>query len=135
MIAPWLKQHLIDIGVWNGDGISRTAKVRRHACGRYVIAGLDDPRCAGPAITDPDPLSAAGEALAVLTGRTTYNLVRTGTLVELDHRNAIIIAGSPPGSRGHDVVATHVCDAPPLPTMPTAYTITATKEATDEPPY
>lgn len=136
MIAPWLKQHLVDIGAWNADGCARSARVRRHTCGAHVVYGLDDARCAWPAITDTEPLSAGGEAIAILAGRLTYNLIRTGTRIELDHRNQFKVAGSPPGSRDHDVVAAHVCGADPLPTMPTAYAMTTTtKGTTDEPPY
>lgn len=134
MIAPWLKGHLTAIGAWNADGIGRSAKIRRHTCGSYVVCGLDDPRCAGAAIADTAPLSVLGEALAVLTGRDTYNLRRVGKRIELDHRSAIVIAGSPPGTRACDVVAAHVCGQP-LPTMPTAYAPTTTKEIPDAPPF
>jgi hypothetical protein len=136
MIAPWLQAHLEATGAWDNDGISRHAKSRRcSSCGMWVLAGLDDPRCAGPAVVDTEPLNALGEAVALLTGRTTYTLARRGNHIELDHRNPWAIAANNPEG---DVVAEHTCrtTTPPLQLAPTRLRPpTRRQELADDPPY
>ena len=66
-----------------------------------------------PALVDPGPLDAVGEALAHLGGRRTYALRRhTGRSLRLYQRDRWQITGKPPGSRSiypFDVVADHAC--------------------------
>lgn len=135
MIAPWLQHHLEQTGAWDADGISRAAKSRRCPdCRMWVLAGLDDPRCAGPAIVDTSPLSSLGETVALLTGRSTYALRRFHTRIELDHRNQWSIH-TPPEHAPYDVIAEHRCRTPMLPTMPSSYHHQPRQEFTHAPPY
>jgi hypothetical protein len=115
-IAPWLRAHLIATGRWNIDGINRTARTRTcHDCNALTLAGLDDPRCAGPAITDTTPLSPLGEAIAHIEGRSTYALTRTANQLTLDHRNQWTIAAHPAGTGQADILAEHRCGTTPPP--------------------
>lgn len=135
MIAPWLKTHLIRTGTWNADGCSRKAQVRRHSCDQVVIYGLDADTCGWPTVADPTPLTPLGEALAVIVGRATYSLRRTGRRIELDHRSPLHIAGSPAGTRDYDVVAAHACGSPPLPTTRSAFDPIAIFNTDGPPPF
>jgi hypothetical protein len=113
------------------NGISRRAKDRTCVCGAAILVGLDADRCAGEAHADVTPLTALGEALALIAGRATY--LRRGVFrVELDHRSSWHIAGA--SADQVDVLAEHRCGAPPLPTKPVA-TNADEKESPDEPPY
>jgi hypothetical protein len=83
-------------------------------CRELVLAGLDADRTALEAFTDPAPLSALGEALAVVEGRRTYSLRREGGGWVLDGRDHHRIAWSPAGTGSRlDVVRQHVCGTPP----------------------
>lgn len=134
-ITPWLRQHLINTGSWNKDGIGRHAHLKVHPCGAVVAVGLDADRCAIAVTCDTTPLSPVGEALAVIAGRPTYSLTRTGRRIQLNHRSQFHIAGSPAGTRDYDVVAAHVCGSPPLPSMASAYQPTTTEVTHEQPPY
>lgn len=139
--APWLRQHLINTGRWNIDGINRAARARTCThCPQILLAGLDDPRCAGPATVDPTPLSPLGEALALIDGRTTYTLTRRGNHLELDHRNQWTITAHPAGTQpGVDIVAEHRCSTPePSPPLILASSIrppTHQERTNGQPPY
>jgi len=136
MIAPWLKRHLEATGRWNADGISRRLRARRcRDCQTMVLAGLDADQCAFATFVDPAPISALGEALAVLADRHTYDLRRVGPQFELDHRCALNISKRPAdGTR--DVHASHRCGASPLPDLPSAYDFAADRQETPhEPPF
>lgn len=115
-VPQWLAQHLINAGHWDVNGLSRNARGRRcRDCGDWVLAGWDADRCAGTAYVDPTPLSALGEAMALVGGLDTYLLRRhEGRTFRLDRRHRWAIASKPaghPGLRG-DVVAEHQCNAP-----------------------
>lgn len=74
-------------------------------CGAPILSGLDADWCALTARVDPTPLTEAGEALALLTGRRTYDLIGRGderllSLRETEHIQA---------PRRHPVLATHEC--------------------------
>lgn len=100
------------------NGISRRAKVRPcPACGVPTLIGLDDPRCANEARADLLILTALGEALALLAGRSTYRLRNAGR-TELDYRDRWQIAGKNADRDDVDVLAAHRCGAPPLPSKP-----------------
>lgn len=132
-VPAWLRQHLIDTGIWSADGVTRKAKLRTHTCGLLVLIGLDADLAAFPATVDPTPLTTTGEMLALLGNRDTYDY-RPVTR-ELDGpRRANRITYAPATDTGSvRVLPTHVCDAPPLPhyDLPAA----TTKELTDEAPY
>lgn len=112
------------------NGISRRAKDRTCVCGAAILVGLDAERCAGEAKVDVAPVTAVGEALAILSGRATYRLYTAGRL-ELDHRSRWHITGD--SAEAVTVLAEHVCGSSPLPTRPA--TIPTTKELPDEPDY
>lgn len=115
------------------NGVSRRAKLRTcQACGALILVGLDANRCAGEARCDLPILTAAGEATALLTGRSTYRLRSIGRL-ELDYRSRWHIAGA--SAEQVDVVASHVCNAAPLPSKPVTITETPSQEASDAIPY
>src|SRR4051812_50007976 len=77
------------------------------------MRGLDDDKCAGLAVVDSRPLSAAGELWALLEGRVTYDLAWRGTRYEIDMRYVENVKGHPPGSRVNvDVVCEHRCGKP-----------------------
>lgn len=136
-LPTWLRAHLEATGRLDTDGVRRavSAAVCR-TCGAHVLRGLDDDRCAGVAICDPEPVDATGEALAQLAGRATYDLARRGDRFELDFREPPAIAGHPAGCSGRDVLAAHRCHSPCLPTAPAA-TLAArtTSGCTGPPPF
>lgn len=112
VIAGWLRAHLEDRGLWDADGVSRAARARRCRCREYVLAGLDSDRCALPVATDLDPLSARGEAVALIAGRTTYSLRFLSDRLELDRRSHFEIRGG--RTDRVDVLADHRCGLPSL---------------------
>lgn len=114
------------------NGVSRRAKLRTcPSCGALIIVGLDADRCAGEARCDLRILTPAGEATALLTGRSTYRLRSIGRL-ELDRRSRWHIAGE--SASDVDVVADHVCGAAPLPAKPIEIS-EPSQEASDAIPY
>lgn len=132
-MPAWLKGHLINVGLWNADGITRKAKIRTHACGVIVLTGLDADTCAYPAVCDPTWLTPLGEALALIEGRHTYDywlIARTIDGPRTHHRISYAPATDTGSTR---VLATHVCGTRRLPhfDIPT----TRTQEATDDPPF
>lgn len=76
----WLRAHLADLGLDNPDGISRAAHLAACPdCGRRVLRGLDDDRCAGVATVDPDEIDHIGEYLALKIGLLTYSIRRSAS--------------------------------------------------------
>lgn len=113
MIPTWLRAHLEDRGLWDSDGIGRAARAHRcRSCRQYVLAGLDSDRCALPVAADPDPLSARGEAVALIAGRSTYSLRFLSGRLELDHRTHFEIRGG--RTDRMDILAGHLCDQPSI---------------------
>lgn len=55
-------------------------------CRRPVLRGLDHDKCAMTAEVDAYPISALGEAVALLRGATTFDLALTGGTYELHYR-------------------------------------------------
>lgn len=138
MIPRWLQNHLEATGRWDADGISRAVTARLcRTCGARVLTGLDDDTCAAPATADPTPLDPTGEALAVLSGRTTYDLTRRGNRYELDPRRPGAITLHPPQTRPSDVLPEHRCHAPSLPSAPSAYAPESVKTwgSAGDPPF
>lgn len=137
-IPRWLQTHLEACGRWDADGIRRAVSAAVcPTCKTRVLTGLDDDRCAGPATADPTPLDATGEALALLAGRSTYDLTRRGDRYELDLRDPIRIRHRPAGSPGADVVPAHRCHAASLPAVASVHAPRpiAAQGCTDEPPF
>lgn len=104
---------------------AQAAACRR--CGRPTMRGLDADGPNGAAVAvavDVAPLSAAGELLALLAGRTTFALVWFAGRgrYEIDRRGPIDISAHPPGTVVNcDVVAEHKCHAEPLDVLKTAH--------------
>lgn len=87
----------------------RNASTRRcPTCSQIVLYGLDGDVCALSARVDPTPLTVLGEAVAVISGRGTYNLTRVGGRQRLYLRDADAIEGD----RRYPVVPEHRCGAP-----------------------
>jgi hypothetical protein len=80
-------------------------------CGGWRIHGLDADMAALPAMCDPEPLSALGEAQATILGLRTYDLSRCGAGYQLDGRDHFHVKGRPAGSGVVDVLAEHRCGA------------------------
>lgn len=116
MIPTWLRAHLEDRGLWDADGVGRAARAHRCRCRSYVLAGLDADRCALPVAAEPDPLSARGEAVALIAGRATFSLRMLSGRLELDHRGHFEIRDR--RTTRIDVLAGHLCDQPSIGTVP-----------------
>lgn len=102
MIPPWLQR------TRNGDP-TRAATIRLcRTCRAPILAGLDADRAAITVYCDPTPLTPLGEAFAVITGRTTYDLFPGQDRRELWPREAAHITKP----RRFPVLAAHKCGAP-----------------------
>lgn len=77
-------------------------------CRATVLAGLDGDAAALPIRCDPTPLTQMGEAVALLQGRTTYDLLPAKTGRELHERTTHFI-NKP---RRYLVFAAHKCNNP-----------------------
>lgn len=96
-------------------GVTRRARIRRcRRCRAPVVSGLDDDVMAEPVDIDPLPLTALGEALALLRNVSTYDLARRAGKYVIDRRTVFEISGWPPESRRNvDVVKRHECGIQP----------------------
>lgn len=92
------------------------------SCKAPVLRGLHDLRCAFDIEVDPGPLSALGEALALLAGRRTFSCEVYSGLRFTGCRDASRITSRPAGTRRLDVYASHLCGATPLPSIPSNFT-------------
>ncbi len=120
-MPDWLVRHLQNIGAMGNDRVGRKVHTRQCRHCRYpILVGLDNDRCALPAYADPLPLSPLGEAVALLSGRSTYALRMGLGFCELQRRDRWQIEGTPAGTR-LDVLASHVCGGGSLPTAPTVH--------------
>lgn len=89
-------------------GVFRTAALRTcPACKAPILSGLDDDIAARSVRADPTPIDRMGEALAVLTGRATFDLVPIEGKRQLWRRDQWHIAGK----RRYPVLAEHRCGA------------------------
>lgn len=113
----WLIDHLIRAGHITERGVTRKARVRTcERCGDVALVALDDDVCAFEVAADPSPLTALGEAMALLEQRRTFELTKTAYGYVLDRRTADQIAGRPAGTTPRaDVLAEHRCRAPAPP--------------------
>lgn len=99
MIPAWLKRRQ------TGD-TSRAATLRLcPTCKRPVLTGLDADHLALKATCDPTPLTALGEAVALITGRRTYTLTPGKDRKELDYRDEWRIANP----TKNPILASHQC--------------------------
>ncbi|QXT62742.1 hypothetical protein [Tessaracoccus palaemonis] len=90
-------------------------------CKAPILHGPNDVLAAFDTDVDPLPLSAVGELTALLQGRRTVALERYGASLHLRRRGRHEITSRPAGTRRIDVLATHQCDAEPLPTIATQF--------------
>lgn len=98
MIPAWLLRT-------HGD-VFRAAGLRHcPRCKNPILTGLDDDAAARTAHADPTPIAALGEALALLAGRATYDLMTTGQRKELWRRDQWHIQGA----RKYPVLPEHRC--------------------------
>lgn len=106
-----LFDHLLRAGHVTERGVTRRVTARAcQRCGGALLVGLDDDVCALEATVDPQPLSALGEALALLEGRGTWHLRRERDRFVLDPRDQTNIRAHPAGSRAReDVLREHRC--------------------------
>lgn len=101
MIPAWLAKTL-------GEH-HRAARLRTcPRCGAPVLLGLDAERAGTRAAADPTPIDAMGEAMALINGRATFDLMKTGGRMELNWRDAFAIEGE----RRWPVVPAHSCGQP-----------------------
>lgn len=99
MTPTWLRRHL--------QHNSRAATLRLcPRCKTPTITGLDSDIAALAVRCDPTPLNAIGEAIALLGGRTTYDLASGPGRKELWPRNADHISVT----RRYPVLADHQCN-------------------------
>lgn len=93
-----------------GGAMARPARASMcPSCGAHRIHGLDADWAALPAKVDPRPLTALGEALAIVSGLRTYDLGRYGSGYQLDYRDQGHVQSRPAGSGRSDVLAEHRC--------------------------
>lgn len=108
-MAAWMRQMLIDKGVLTEQGLSRKARIRTHRpCGLPTLAGIDSDLAGLDAWCDLGELHAYGEAMALISGRRTYELWGG----RLGHRDQWQIQGRPAGSSRHPVFSEHRCHDP-----------------------
>ena len=97
----------------NPDGVTRAARLGRcERCGRPVLRGLDDDRCAWVAVAEPFEVDRFGEYLALARGLRTFHLARRygsagASRWEIDSRDKCAIAS--PHKR-YPVIPQHRCD-------------------------
>lgn len=99
-VPAWLVRRL-------GDSFRTASLGRCPRCGAPVLSGLDDDIAARTARADPTPIDRMGEALAVLTGRGTFDLAVFDGKRQLWRRDQWHIAGK----RKWPVLAEHRCGA------------------------
>jgi hypothetical protein len=110
--------------------------VTRHAtaqdcvtCGAAVLVGVDADTAGVPVTVDRQPVDRVGEVLAIISGRRTYELCRTGS----GQRSRRVLEPRPPSRirddalRLHTVHAEHRCGQP-LPVAPVTATPTTWPE-------
>lgn len=107
---------------------------RCRTCRADTLRGLNDTVAAGIIEVDPTPLSALGEALAILAGHATV-ACEDYSGIRFTRRGHHQITGRPAGTGRFDVYATHVCHAAPLPSIPSTFTKPAPRSDDDTCPF
>ncbi|MGO4984792.1 hypothetical protein [Collinsella sp. Sow4_E3] len=108
------------VAQWLADQTRHIQAERCRRCRADVLRGLDDMWAAGPIEVDPTPLSALGEALALLAGRRTIACEHWHGL-RFTRRGRWQITSRPAGTFRGDVYASHLCGAPALPSIPSNF--------------
>jgi hypothetical protein len=104
-------KRLIKLGLLDAEtGATRTARAGRcRDCQRSVMVGINANFGGRAVLADPEPLSNLGEALALMSGRSTVELRWLGDRYEIDRRDQFRIRGSPAETNGIDVLVIHDC--------------------------
>lgn len=104
-------RRLVRAGLMDEEtGATRKAKAARCGkCNRVIMRGLDSDFGSRLVEADPEPLTALGETLALLSGRGTVSLRWLGDRYEMHRRDHFHIRGSPAGTNGIDVLVIHDC--------------------------
>lgn len=122
MIPAWL--------LASQGGILRAASIAVcQKCGAPILAGLDADKCALYVRADITPIDEIGEALALMQGRRTFDLVGNWQRKELEYRHSWNIKAP----RRYPVLAEHRCHAPLPPAI--AKVPSMNSELPDEPPF
>lgn len=123
-LPPWLLDHI--------RANSRNARLHTcRNCGAPILTGHDDDNAALIVTTDPTPIDPLTEALALLTGLTTYDLTNTDRRLQLHRRSRWHISRKTRGV----VVPQHRCGTR-WPPDPAAHAPAATRSTNDdEPPF
>lgn len=129
-----LKSAEVKTGAPAGSRAARVIACRD--CSAPVFRGLDADIMALEVTVDVRPVNADGELTALLEERRTYELSWNGRRYEIDRRDQFRIKGRPPGTRGIDVLVSHVCGHTigfdRLSTGPAAHMV---EHLPDEPPF
>lgn len=105
--GPLLWARVLGTGELDGPIVRAAGAGVCRRCRGFLILGLDSDRCALDAKADAEPVSALGEAQALVLGLRTYDLGRTKGAWHLEWRDAGAIRTRPPGQV--DVLAEHRC--------------------------
>lgn len=113
------------VAQWLADQTRHIQAERCRACRADILRGLNDHWCAWSIDVDPTPLSALGEALAILAGRSTVACETWGESgARFTRRGRHQITSRPAGTFRGDVYATHLCGSTPLPSLDSALATT-----------
>lgn len=120
------------VAQWLADQTRHIQAERCRQCRADTLRGLDDMWAAGPIEVDPTPLSALGEALALLAGRRTIACEHWHGL-RFTRRSHWQITSRPAGTFRGDVYASHLCGAPALPSIPSNFAKPVVDDLDDAP--
>lgn len=110
------------VAQWLADQTRHIQAERCPDCRADILRGLNDTVAASSIDVDPTPLSALGEALAILAGRSTVACESWGgSGARFTRRGHHQITSRPAGTFRGDVYATHLCGSTPLPSIPSTF--------------
>lgn len=101
MIPAWLARRY-------GDAFRNAGLHPCPRCKKPILSGLDDDNAARTAHADPTPINPVGEAIALLSGRATFDLTSTNGKKQLWRRDQWHIGRR----RTHPVLPEHRCGQP-----------------------
>jgi len=120
-------------------GATRNARYSRCAnCKSRIIIGFDADFGYRAVECDPTPLSVAGELAAMLANRRIYRLTSHGGHWRIDDRDIFSLRATPPGTKGTDILVTHVCgDSTQFDSIPTVaqFPPKTAADLPDKPPF
>ncbi|MUL39612.1 hypothetical protein FZ103_00185 [Streptomonospora sp. PA3] len=123
-MPQWMKQRR--------EEYARAAQLRLcKKCRAPVLAGYDADICALSVQIDPTPITEIGEAIALMEGRTTYDLTTSRGRKEIHHRAEHNISAP----RRGPVYPAHICGRPMTEHAAPMPAPVAAEPAGDRPPY